>query len=80
MTRADRPRLRAGQLVELVLTYLYEHTDLDLDLTAYELARILGRSSGGVHKVLVRQAEIGTVIRSSSDPARYRISPTFIPR
>lgn len=78
MMREHSPRLRPGQLVDLVLTHLRAHPELDY--TSYELARVLGRSRGTVHRILLNQETLGTVARTHRQPARFRINSSPIDR
>lgn len=71
--RNPRPRLANGQLIALVIAHL--RANPDLDFSAPEVAKALGRSHGTVYRILLGLAEAGTVIRTQQDPARFRIAP-----
>lgn len=69
----SKQRLRPGELREAVLAYFVEHPDLEV--TAGDVARVLGRSPGAVHNVLQKLVTEGTVALTDPKPRRYKAVP-----
>lgn len=69
-----KQRLRPGELREAVLAYFTEHTDIEV--TAGEIARVLGRSAGAVHNVLQKAITDGSVALTCTSPRRYKAIPS----
>lgn len=67
---AKTERLGYGQLTALILAHLRSHPDKDF--TPYDLAKVLGRSAGGIRRTLKGLAADGVIIETNSRPARFQ--------
>lgn len=71
LTREGKPRLRRGQLAELVTEYLSARPDDQYSPTS--VAKAVGHSAGAIYNALERLVAGGTVRRISDKPCRYSI-------
>jgi DNA-binding MarR family transcriptional regulator len=71
--RSESGRLAAGELRQLVLSYLADRPGQSLSPTA--IAKTLGRSAGAVANALRTLASQGAVVQTQTKPRRYSITP-----
>ncbi|HEX7166280.1 MAG TPA: hypothetical protein VF230_04795, partial [Acidimicrobiales bacterium] len=65
-----QPRLGKGGLEALVLDHMKKHPKVEF--TSTELSNKLHRSNGAISNALEKHAALGTVVRTSDSPRRYR--------
>lgn len=72
LTRQGKPRLRRGQLAELVSEHLSARPGDQHSPTS--VAKAVGHSAGATYNALEKLVEAGTVKRISEKPHRYSIN------
>lgn len=70
MNNSGQPRLGKGELETLVLDHMKKHPKVEF--TSTELSNKLHRSNGAISNALEKHAALGTVVRTTQSPRRYR--------
>jgi hypothetical protein len=70
-TDAGRSRLGSGQLRDMVLQFLRDHSGEDFSPSA--MGKVLARSSGAISNACDRLQADGAVVRTSDKPRKFRI-------